>query len=411
MIDKHGTQIQATLFNKAVDKFDPILVQDNVYWFCKGTVKVANQKFTSIKNNYWLTFSPFSEITPTSDDSQISKTAFDFSTLKELEKIGEGKSLDVIGIVVSNSEVNSFNLKNGGSKDKRDIVLIDNSEDGGVKVCVTLWGVSAKYVFQPGSVVAFKGLRVTNYKGITLNGGDNTQVFDGSKLESKLTHPLLSWYKDVKNNLDSLKSLTITEEGEKRSVNSNVRLIGEINSYSERDIALNPQARYYINAHVEMIRNDPKMIYMAWPSWKKRMNAEDSGSTSWRCERWDMVSSSPIPTYILSVKLSDSSGSLWVKIYGDNATPIMGKMTADKFKQYLDISDESREQEIKDVIGELKFKYFSILIKPSISDYNGQTTISYMGTKTNEFSNKKCNDFLIKRLLTYQTKFDNSMNY
>lgn len=31
LIDRHGTQIQATLFNKAVDKFDPILEQDKVY--------------------------------------------------------------------------------------------------------------------------------------------------------------------------------------------------------------------------------------------------------------------------------------------------------------------------------------------------------------------------------------------
>ena len=168
-----------------------------------------------------------------------------------------------MGIITSISEVSSFTLKNGGSKDKRDFTLLDSSEDGGIKVRVTLWGVSAKYVFQPGSVVAFKGLRITNYKGVTLNGGDYTEVFDGSKLGNKLTSPLLSWYNEVKDNLESVKSLTETDEGEKRPVNSNVRLIREINSTAERDLAVNQQVRYYINAHVEMIRSDPKMIYMA----------------------------------------------------------------------------------------------------------------------------------------------------
>lgn len=108
--------------------------QDKVYVFCKGTVKVANQKFTSIRNDYCVTFSPFSEITATSEDSQISKTAFSFVTLKEIEHIGEGKSLDLVGVVVSISDATSFSLKNGGTKDKRDYVLLDNSDDGGIKV-------------------------------------------------------------------------------------------------------------------------------------------------------------------------------------------------------------------------------------------------------------------------------------
>jgi len=78
LVDKHGVQIQATIFNKAVEKFDPILEQDKVYIFCKGQVKIANQKFTAIKNDYSLTFNPYSEITVTDDDSSISKTAFNF---------------------------------------------------------------------------------------------------------------------------------------------------------------------------------------------------------------------------------------------------------------------------------------------------------------------------------------------
>ena len=87
----------------------------------------------------------------------------------------------------------------------------------------------------------------------------------------------------------------------------------------------------------------------------------------------------------------------------------MGKMTADKFKQYLDINDESREQEVKGVLGGLNFKYFSILIKPSVNDYNGQTTISHIGTKVYEFSHKKNNDFLIQRLKSYMKKSSDEM--
>lgn len=42
LMDKHGTQIQATFFKDAVDKFDPIIKDGGIYLFSNGTVKIAN---------------------------------------------------------------------------------------------------------------------------------------------------------------------------------------------------------------------------------------------------------------------------------------------------------------------------------------------------------------------------------
>lgn len=283
LVDKYGTQIQATVFNKAVEKFDPIIEQDKVYIFCKGTVKVANQKFTAIKNDYSLTFSPYSDVTPTDDDNNISKMAFNFSTLREVQSKGEGKTLDFVGVIISAGEISSIQLKNGGTKDKRDFEVIDNSEDGGVKTIVTLWGANAKkFNFKQGSVVAFKGLRITNFKGLTLNGGDYTGVYEANELKLKESKTLSAWFKTIKDNLDSVKSLTETQEQSKKANSSNVRLISEINENVQNDLMNDPSTRYYINARVEMIKNDQKMVYMACPSCKKKMSEEDSGYTTWR---------------------------------------------------------------------------------------------------------------------------------
>ena len=41
-MDKHGTQIQATFFKDAVDKFEPILEEGHIYLLSNGTVKIAN---------------------------------------------------------------------------------------------------------------------------------------------------------------------------------------------------------------------------------------------------------------------------------------------------------------------------------------------------------------------------------
>jgi ssDNA-binding replication factor A large subunit len=207
LVDKYGTQIQATFFNKAVDTFNDLLKEDSVYVFSKGTVKIANQKFTSIKNDYCITFSPYSDIKKMDDDSKIRKVAFSFSTLDEITRKGEGKSLDFIGIVVGSTEVSSINLKSGSTKDKKDYELIDDSGNNEtMKITVTLWGTPArKHNFGNGTIVAFKGLKITNYKGMTLNGGDYTGVFEAKPLKLKEYFRLFQWYKNNQNNLGTMK--------------------------------------------------------------------------------------------------------------------------------------------------------------------------------------------------------------
>ena len=50
LIDSNGDQIQGTFFKDAVDKFDPMIEEGAVYMFANGCVKMANKKFTAIKN-------------------------------------------------------------------------------------------------------------------------------------------------------------------------------------------------------------------------------------------------------------------------------------------------------------------------------------------------------------------------
>lgn len=42
LMDKHGTQIQATFFKDACDKFEPLMQEGKVYSFSNGTVRIAN---------------------------------------------------------------------------------------------------------------------------------------------------------------------------------------------------------------------------------------------------------------------------------------------------------------------------------------------------------------------------------
>jgi ssDNA-binding replication factor A large subunit len=70
-MDSFGTQFIATFFNDIAEKWDAILQEGKVYLFSGGSVKIANQKYNSIKNDYCIIFDRNSEIKETIDDAKI----------------------------------------------------------------------------------------------------------------------------------------------------------------------------------------------------------------------------------------------------------------------------------------------------------------------------------------------------
>ena len=76
-----------------------------MYTISGGMVKLANKKFTSIKNDYCLTLDRLAVVKETKDDEvAIGKLGFSFTNLTEIEQIVTSCTVDVIGVVM---EVNS----------------------------------------------------------------------------------------------------------------------------------------------------------------------------------------------------------------------------------------------------------------------------------------------------------------
>lgn len=56
LMDAYGGMIEATMFNQEVDTFMKVIEEGKVYHFSNASVKVANQKFAWVKNDYCLVF-------------------------------------------------------------------------------------------------------------------------------------------------------------------------------------------------------------------------------------------------------------------------------------------------------------------------------------------------------------------
>ena len=87
LVDREGTQIQATAFQEAAKTLNDLIEQDSVYTFAGGMVKLANKRFTSIKNDYCLTFSNDARVERCDDDDDIEGVSFNFTDLSEIENM------------------------------------------------------------------------------------------------------------------------------------------------------------------------------------------------------------------------------------------------------------------------------------------------------------------------------------
>lgn len=138
-------------------------------------MKLANKRYTSIKNDYCLTFDQNADVVEADEDNSIKKQGFSFVGLKEIQGIVQAQAVDVIGIVVDIGQIGNIVIKATGlPRSRRTIQLGDES---GLKIQATLWGNLANmFDLQIGQVFAIKNARVSDYGGKSLNCGDDTST-------------------------------------------------------------------------------------------------------------------------------------------------------------------------------------------------------------------------------------------
>ena len=91
--------------------------------------------------------------------------------------------------------------------------------------------------------------------------------------------------------------------------------------------------------------NDDKMYYLSCPDCKKKVVEETVG---YRCENCNKIQMQPNPTYILSARISDTSGSVFVSFLREAGEFIMNGISAKDFREMKEST--SNTDEIKDFL-------------------------------------------------------------
>ncbi len=113
LIDNQGTQIEGTFFNEQALTNNSTLEENKVYLISGGQIKIANKKFTSISNDFCITFDKNTTIEEASDDESIGAQGFCFVSIDQINEFEQNRTVDTIGVIINAGTISSFQPKNG----------------------------------------------------------------------------------------------------------------------------------------------------------------------------------------------------------------------------------------------------------------------------------------------------------
>lgn len=309
------------------------LTLDTVYEVSKGSLKQANKQYSTTNHDYEMYIDPGSIIELCEDQNAI-KIKFDFVTVRDLEEMDIGKTVDMMLVVQESSEVTEIMTKANKPLKKRDIVVADASMG---QIRMTLWGQLAEQPLKIGGIIAAKSLKVGDFGGRSLS--TTSDSFVQIDPDHPNAHTLRGW---LNSNTADFKSLSSTS-------NKKVTETKTIHQITEESLGMNDRPDFFnMKATISYIRAE-NISYPACKTDNCNKKVADIGN-GWRCEKCDLTMTYPDYRYILSSSVVDSSGQMWVMSFNEAAQVIVG-VSADELNRMREQNSDLATQTLAAALG------------------------------------------------------------
>ncbi|XP_036264432.1 replication protein A 70 kDa DNA-binding subunit isoform X1 [Pipistrellus kuhlii] len=362
LVDESG-EIRATAFNEQVDKFFPLIDVNKVYYFTKGTLKIANKQFSAVKNDYEMTFNNETSVLPCEDGHNLPTVQFDFTKIDDLENKPKDSLIDIIGICKSYEDAIKITVKsNNREVSKRNIYLMDMS---GKVVSATLWGEDAdKFDGSRQPVMAIKGARVSDFGGRSLSVLSSSTIILNPDIPE--AYKLRGWFDSEGQALDGV-SISDLKGGGTAGGNTNWKTLYEVKS---ENLGHGDKADYFSSVATVVYLRKENSMYQACPSQDCNKKVIDQQNGLYRCEKCDREFPNFKYRMILSVNIADYQENQWVTCFQESAEAILGQSTA-----YLGELKEKNEQAFEEIFQNANFRSFVFKIRVKLETYNDESRI------------------------------------
>lgn len=336
LLDSSGTDIRATMFKEAVDKFHPMLEIGKVYTLSGGRLKVANMQYNTCKSSYEVTFDQNSEIHLDNDTGEIEQQLFEFVKIANVSDVEPGKNVDLLAVVKSVGAVGTIvSKKSGHELTKCELQLVDDSN---AEINLTVWGeraTNAANEFANTPIVAFRRVRVSDFGGRSLSSSGSSPVTISPRIPE--TQALNHWWTDMGGSTANTTKLSSTMGGGAGRI-STVEERKTIASIKNENLGhSNPDKPDWINfkATFNWIKTDKDggAWYTACPNegepCKTRYKVAQTADGNYHCERCQGTFPNCVRKFIFSATLTDDSSTTWVSLFDDQARVLLEGISAD----------------------------------------------------------------------------------
>ena len=331
LLDSSGTDVRATFFKEAVDKFYNILEEDRVYTFSGGRLKVANMQYNNCKSQFEITFDQNSEIHLVQDEGDI-QPSYDFVKIASLEEKEPQAAVDILAVVKHVGEISTIISKKSGKELTKCELLVE--DDSGADVKLTVWGdtaANANVRFANCPVVAFKRARLSDYGGRSLSGGDvnvNPQI--------PQCHQLKQWWA-VNGNKTQSRSLSSASGGAKGQDPFDQRK--NVCSIKEENMGYSDKPDYFsFKATVTFLKKEKQGDDGAWYTacanagepCKNMFKATQTSDGNYHCDKCHQTFPNCVRRFIFSGTVADDTSTSWVSVFNEQAENLFHGVTADE---------------------------------------------------------------------------------
>ncbi|CCF56082.1 hypothetical protein KAFR_0A06470 [Kazachstania africana CBS 2517] len=387
-LDTSG-EIRATAFNEWAVKYSEILQEGKVYYISKARLQPAKPQFSNLSHPYELSLDRDTQIEECFDESNVPKTHFNFIKLNSIQNQENNSTIDVIGIIQTVGPHFELTSRAGKKFDRRDITLVDDSN---YSIPVGLWNQQAiDFNLPEGSVVAIKGVRVSDFGGKTLSMGFTSTLVPSPDINE--AYSLKGWYDSVgqNSNFTSLKQ----EADGSSSVNGGenaTKFISQritIARAQEDNLGRSERGDFFsVKAAVSFLKVD-NFAYPACSNEGCNKKVLEQSDGTWRCEKCDINNPSPRWRYVLTISIMDETNQLWLTLFDDQAEQLLGT-SANKLMELK----ETDPNQFTKVTQAIQMNQYDFRIRAREDNYNDQTRIRYTVAFLHKINQKAEADYL-----------------
>ena len=375
LVDEAGTAIQATVWKDAIDKYDAVLEVGKVYYVAKGSLRPANKQYSSCNNDYEMSLDGRCEIEPCLEPVDLTKMARAYELVKIdalARKIGTRGSVDVLAVVQSVGELGAVRRKSDNEEiQRRDVVLVDDTNK---TVTLTLWNAlaveqGAQLATMANPIVAVRGLRVTDYNGVSLSTVARSELFvepDAADIADRV-EALRAAYDPAAETVAAGAGLA-TARGPGGSGAGAAQRTDLMSMQPELlPPSTAPAAVGLVTATACLIKADQPMYYAACPEeGNNKKVVEENGK--WYCEATQKTYDTCRRRYILRMKIQDHSGAGWVNVFHEQACEMLG-VDAEELHAMRESDPAAYERAVK----RAQFADWHLKLKAKTEEYQGES--------------------------------------